>query len=480
MKKILLFISLFMALFANAQPPEKFYTKFGGAGIDIGYGVKQTLDRNYIVVGSTSSYGAGNTDVYLVKVDSMGWPRWEKTFGGFGNDVGRSVIQLADSSFVIAGFTNSFGAGGYDAYLIHADKAGSLIWQKTFGGLDWDFGYDLVQATDGNIVICGTTSSFGSGNMDGFMCKFDLSGTLIWQKFFGGAEDDELKSIIKTNDGKLATVGYTKSKGDLNGDCSFYKIDLNGDTLFTKSFGGPGVDYLTDLIQKPYNDYIVVGAKTFSTNAYTNSVYFNYSQSGTFNWDNNYNYSNTNENLIALTNSQTGDKTCYLRNIPVTSFKMQGSVFISKNSNISPYLSNAFGGVEDEMMFGLDKTLDGGYVSIGTTNSFNSINGDVFLIKQDSLIINYTSVVGLQKNKSNNTHHLIYAYDDNLFISMPVKNSNLIELYDLNGALLLKSKTTTDKTEINLALFPKGVYVLRIYTDDGDIFTKKIVSYKSN
>lgn len=210
MTKLLLPL-LFICNLAFTQPPSRFYTKFGGNGIDIGYSAKPTLDGQYIIVGSTSSYGAGNTDVYLVKLDSMGNIMWQKTYGGFLNDVGKAVIQVADSGYFIAGFTNSYGAGGYDSYLIRTDKMGNLIWQKTYGGLDWDFATDLVYTPDGNLAVVGNTSSYGSGKKDGFALKYDFLGNLIWQKLFGGIEDDELKAIITTNDNYLAAVGYTQS-----------------------------------------------------------------------------------------------------------------------------------------------------------------------------------------------------------------------------------------------------------------------------
>ncbi|MCW3077626.1 MAG: hypothetical protein JWO32_2235, partial [Bacteroidetes bacterium] len=349
MKSILTFLILFSCFLIPAQPPTKFYTKFGGDGVDIGYGVKTTLDKNYIVVGSTTSYGAGSTDVYLVKVDSMGWPRWQTTFGGFGNDVGRSVIQLQDSSFVIAGFTNSYGAGGYDALIIKTDKNGTLLWQKTFGGIDWDFTYDLVEASDGNIVVVGNTSSFGSGNRDGLILKYDAAGTLLWQKFYGGVEDDEFKSIIKTNDGSLATVGYNKSQGDLNGNTYFVKLDLNGDTIFTKTYGGIYVDYGTDVIQKFFNNYFISGAKTYSANGHTESVMYEISPTGTqVNEAHFYASNNADESWIALTNSFAGpNHTAYLRQVPVPSYKIQGNLFVCQAS-LYPYLVNSFGGIEDE------------------------------------------------------------------------------------------------------------------------------------
>ncbi len=223
MKKYLLFILLFANVYLNAQAPRKFYTRFGGYGHDIGYSVIQTLNGHYAVTGSTGSFGNGNSDVYLAFVDSMGWVRWEKSYGGFNNDIGKSIIQLADSGFVIAGYTNSFGAGGYDMLVVRTDKAGTLIWQKTFGGLDWDFGNCVIEASNGGFIICGHTYSFGYGKSDGYLVKLDINGNYQWQKTYGGNEDDNFKSIIETYNNLFTVVGATGSYGDLDGDAWLFK-----------------------------------------------------------------------------------------------------------------------------------------------------------------------------------------------------------------------------------------------------------------
>ncbi|MGZ4118060.1 MAG: hypothetical protein ACXVPY_11285, partial [Bacteroidia bacterium] len=121
------FIFLFMALFflnasIDAQTTTKFRKVIGNSGYDQGFSAVQTLDKGYIVAGSTSSFGAGSTDVYVVKTDSMGHPIGQQTFGGINIDIGKCIRQTADKGYIITGYTNSFGAGGYDVYLIKLDS----------------------------------------------------------------------------------------------------------------------------------------------------------------------------------------------------------------------------------------------------------------------------------------------------------------------------------------------------------------------
>src|SRR5204862_1793859 len=124
MKKL---FSVFMCLcgcvfFFTASAQIKFQRTYGGNGFDEGRCVKQTWDGGYIIAGSTSSFGAGAMDVLLLKVDSLGNAQWQKTFGGNNIDRGYSLDITADSGYVICGYTNSFGFGGYDAYLIRTDQ----------------------------------------------------------------------------------------------------------------------------------------------------------------------------------------------------------------------------------------------------------------------------------------------------------------------------------------------------------------------
>jgi hypothetical protein len=252
---------LFLVAFigAYAQPPKKFYCRYGGNGYDEGNDVKQTLDGGYIITGSTSSIGQGNTDMYLLKLDSMGQVKFQKTFGGVSNEIGKSIVQLADSSYVMAGYTSSIGVGGYDVFLVKADKTGNLIWQKTYGGSDWDFANSMDTITGGGFIIAGTTYSYGKGNADGFVIKTDANGDTTWTKTFGGLKDDEFKSVIQTSDGNYALTGYTKSFNDSLGDVWALKLDVNGDTLWRKFYGGVKEDFGNQIIEHPNGDFFIAG-----------------------------------------------------------------------------------------------------------------------------------------------------------------------------------------------------------------------------
>ncbi len=151
---------------------------FGGRGTDIGRSVQQTADGGYIVTGSTDSFGAGKEDVYLLKIDSDGNEIWGKSFGGTDGDYGYSVLQTADGGYIITGATKSSGVGSSDVYLLKTDSSGNKTWDKTFGGIDLDSASSVQQTVDGGYIVAGFTDSSGAGGDDIYLIKTDGNGNL--------------------------------------------------------------------------------------------------------------------------------------------------------------------------------------------------------------------------------------------------------------------------------------------------------------
>ncbi|MCP4698295.1 MAG: hypothetical protein GY862_15790, partial [Gammaproteobacteria bacterium] len=133
----------------------------GGIDSDSARYVIQTSDGGYIVAGTTSSYGAGNGDVFLLKYDSAGALTWAKTAGGTGVEFARSVNQTSDGGYIVAGETDSYGAGDYDVFLLKYDSAGALTWAKTAGGTASDNAWSVAQTSDGGYIVAGTTWNYG-------------------------------------------------------------------------------------------------------------------------------------------------------------------------------------------------------------------------------------------------------------------------------------------------------------------------------
>ena len=211
MKTFLISIIIGVSSHSLGQAPDVLWTEtFGGSDNEVGYSVQQTTDGGYIIAGSTESFGAGNADVWLVKTDASGDTLWTKTFGGSELDIGYSVQQTLEGGYIIAGVSFSFGA---DVWLIKTDASGDTLWTKTFGGSDRDRSYSVQQTTDGGCIITGYTRSFGAGNEDVWLVKTDASGDTLWTKTIGGIDTDRGYSVQQTTDGGYIIVGHTSSFG---------------------------------------------------------------------------------------------------------------------------------------------------------------------------------------------------------------------------------------------------------------------------
>ena len=183
---------------------------FGGTYYDRGYSVQVTGDGGYIIAGETESFGAGKSDVYLIKTNSNGELEWNKTYGGPENDIGWCVQVTSDGGYIIAGLTDSYGVGGSDVYLVKTDSNGDLMWEKAFGRAGYDRGYCVQVTDDGGYVISGfVTASNVSPGYDVYLVKTDSNGDLEWEKTFGGSDHDAGWCVQVTNDGGYILTGTT-------------------------------------------------------------------------------------------------------------------------------------------------------------------------------------------------------------------------------------------------------------------------------
>jgi len=311
----------------RTSPP--FCKAIGGPESEEGNSLIQTSDGGYAIAGYTKSFGAGNYDVYVIKLDANGNLQWTKTIGGPESEEGNSLIQTPDGGYVIAGSTRSFGAGEADVYVVKLDAKGNLQWTKTIGGLNRDWSSSLIQTSDGGYAIAGHTESFGAGEADVYVVKLDAKGNLQWTKTIGGKYTDAGLSLIQTSDGGYAIAGHTESFGAGRGDVYVVKLDANGNFQWTKTIGELYSEEGYSLIQTSDGGYAIAGAtKSFGA----------------------------------------GGEDVYV-------------VKLDANGNLQ--WSKTIGGKSDEKGYSLIQTSDGGYVIAGYTKSFGAGETDVYVIKLD-------------------------------------------------------------------------------------------------
>ncbi len=257
---IVFLVLLFIHSAVSPQP--QFVRTFGGGSGDLGRCIVQATDGGYIIAGQTNSYGAGGSDMLLSKLDGSGNHQWTRTVGGSEWDDGYAVVEASDGGYVMTGFTYSFGAGMRDVLLVKIDASGSHQWTRTLGGTDWDIGYSVIQSSDGGFVIAGGTASFAVGAFDVLIAKFDDSGNPLWTRTLGESNNEEAYSLVGTSDGGYAVAGYTTSFGAGETDVLLAKLDSVGNHEWTRTLGDDSADEAHSLIQTSDGGYAIAGFTT--------------------------------------------------------------------------------------------------------------------------------------------------------------------------------------------------------------------------
>ena len=243
---------------------------FGGTISDGAYSVQQTSDGGYILAGYTWSYGDASNDFWLVKTDSDGNEEWDRTFGGTCNDRAYYVQQTADGGYILAGYTWSYGAGNRDFWIVKTDSNGNKQWDKTFGGTDYDVAQSIQQTMDDGYILAGYTKSYGAGDYDAWLVKIDSGGNKQWDQTFGGTDEDVAFSVQQTTDGGYIVAGYTESYGCCDGWHDFWvlKTDPSGNEQWNRTFGRGEARYVQ---QTTDGGYIIAGSWIMKTDSNGNA-----------------------------------------------------------------------------------------------------------------------------------------------------------------------------------------------------------------
>ena len=242
---------------------------YGGTGNDEGLCIQKTNDGGYIVAGYTTS-SSNDEDVYVVKLDQDGESEWGKTYTNPGNDRANCIQETADGNYVITGFTtvtvtaNSLNSSNVDVLFLKIDEDGDILSQKRFGGTRKDEGKWIQQTRDGGYIIAGFTNSFGVGQNDVYIIKMDSNDYYQWDKTYGSTGNDEANCIVQTADGNYVFAG---SRGITSGKSKLYvaKISSTGqhDILWNKSYGENYLNSAYSIQKTDGGDYILAGVKNF-------------------------------------------------------------------------------------------------------------------------------------------------------------------------------------------------------------------------
>jgi len=297
------------------------------------------------------------------------------SYGGINMDIAYAIVQTTDGGYALAGYTTFLvnATLNRDFFLVKIDSNGDVQWNQTYGGDNHDGAYSLIQTSDKGYAIVGHTKSYGAGDYDFWLVKTDSAGNLEWNQTYGGAEADEAWSIIQTSDEGYAIVGHTESYGAGNVDFWLVKTDSAGNVEWNQTYGGEGDDEAYSFVLTSDEGYAIAGSKE------GDSWLIKVDSSGNHEWDNTYggvgeeyaaSIIETNDGGYAMTGST----------------EVLGLDFwlVKTDSAGNQQWAQRYGGESNEVAHSIIQTSDGGYMLTGYTNSFGAGRYDFWLVKTGS------------------------------------------------------------------------------------------------
>jgi len=358
MKKLIWVIALLFAASAFAQPaPDTLWTRTYGSGE--AHSVIQTSDGCYVFAGRTLNPGPNSSDFYLKKVDSNGTTIWSRTYGGAYSDNAYSVQETTDGGYIVCGTTYSFGS--IDFYLIKTDSTGNAQWSRTYGRNPWDEAYSVQQTTDGGYIISGYTSTSQAPLWaDFYLVKTNSNGDTIWTRTYGGIGGQGAYSVQQTSDSGYIMAGYNgrgAGGGEENGEPYIVKTDSHGDTIWTRICSSPWYGEVAYSVRQTADGGYIVATAHWGRLL---KIYSN----GDIDW---IRYSSTQTYNADLYSAQQTSDWGYIATGYVYLGAGNYDLFLLKTDRNGDTLwTHAYGGPLNDMGYSVTQTTDGGFILAGT------------------------------------------------------------------------------------------------------------------
>jgi len=474
---------------------------------DGGYIVAGSSKSNDGDVTGNHSSGIPYEDFWVAKIDLTGHLQWQKSLGGTNKDVANSIRQCSDGGYIVAGYTESndgdvsnFHGGPSDHWVVRLDTGGNIKWQKTFGGSGEDGSEEVQQTSDGGFIVIGwstsNTDTLLNHDFDFHIIKIDTGGIMQWQKFYGGTGDDTPYFIQQTADGGYVASGYSQSNdldvtghhGALNyNDCWIIKVDTAGNLQWQKSFGGTGQEEATCVQQTKEGGYIFTGWATSANGDVSGSHgSFDYwvvklDTTATITWQKCLGGTSVEQAFSIQQTTEGGyivGGVSYSNDGQVTGNHGGPTDFWAVKLDTVGNLKwqKCLGGTNWDASSCVEQTTDGGYIMTGTTASvdgdvtgYNGGNYDYWVVK----LKNFTTDI-LSSEIENN--FLIYpnptSENINIQFNQAAENTR-ITLYNAMGQKLQSQIISQKFATFSLQNLPEGFYMIEISTKDRT-FVKKI------
>ena len=443
-----------------------------------GQDVLPTADGGYIIAGKTENNIINDLDILINKTNNLGEIVWTKTYGGSRPDYANCILQTIDG-YLILGYSQSFGGGDQDNYLLKINTVGDTLWTKVYGGYGNEDGKEIVATADGNYVIVGGSNSVNFSNNDMQLIKIDPLGHVIWTKYYGGGTTYEsARSVKLCLDGGFIIAGKTLSIVNALASVYLVKINSSGDTLWTKTYSGPNSYEGKSIVVNSDGSYTLCVDDSSSTHDSDVRV-MNINSSGAIVW--NKSYGGTDKDIckmIQLNNDGSYIVTGISRSFGWGDPEMW---LLKINTSGDTIWTANYGGPGHEHCYATRQTPDGGFISIGLTRSF-SVNARTFLVKMDDLGHSLPLALSINALTSNNINLNIYPNPSNgvihIDLSDAVNSSSTFRISNSLGQILFSEiidpSSGIKSKIINIEDEKPGIYFVTVQSSNR-VTTKKLV-----
>lgn len=457
------FIILAAAALSAQSPDISWMYTYGGDKNEMIYAVEATGD-GYVIAGKTTSFGGGNADMYVLKTDLDGDSLWMTVWGTSRQEHARDVISCSGGGYAVAGVERLI-QNSYPQIVFHRlNAAGIIVNTKKYGHIGNDGAWSIIESSGGGFAIAGFSDISNSGQTDVYLVRTDANGDTLWTRNWGGDDDDEGHCVDQTPDGDFIVTGFSMSFGASNADVYLLRVDASGDTLWTKTYGGSLQDRGYSVRPTSDGGFIIAG-NTRSYGAGESDMYLiKTDASGDTLWTRTYGleYDEYCNSVVEVNNGYTlvGDSESFGthdKNMYIVRTNLLGDTLWTK----------VIGGDRQDWGYDIEPTADGGYIMTGYTNSYSAADNDnPWLIK---LGYDATGIENLSPTPAFpvNNHPNPFNPVTTISYYLPAACHVRVRVYDATGrriAVLYDGEKETGRHNLtwNAAGFQSGVYLVQV------------------
>jgi uncharacterized delta-60 repeat protein len=353
---------------------------YGGKDDDIAKGIVMLEDGDTAIVGTCKSYNAKRADICVTRLNAKGQTVWRKLLGGKKVDKGVAISRSKDGQLLVLGESKSFNRGnGQDLYIAKVSLDGKLLWQKSYGGSEDEFAAGVAGTNDGGVLIVGDSESYSKKRYrDIYIVRLDKNGNMLTTKTIGGKFNDEANALTRTADGNFMLVGSREIKHTGDADFFLLKLNQNGEKIWARTLGEDQNDVLHAVAPTPDGGIVATGRTRSYNSSQTDLAVMHFNQKGKLIWFKIYGFKYYDEgNAITMTKNGT--------------FVVSGKTNSLGKGDFDNYLleldnkgkllrSGIYGGKNRDISYGITRTTDGSIITVGRSDSF-SRNTKFYMIK---------------------------------------------------------------------------------------------------